>query len=82
MTDPLLQAQLQAVRAARIEARRQRYRRSRLDRFRAEIETLANAGASHRDIQLWLRQFKRTKVDARTVGRALARWRASRQETP
>lgn len=76
MLDPELEQQLASIRQERLEAHRKRYRRSRLDRFRAEIELLSEAGASHRDIQLWLRRFKHTKVDARTVGRALQRWKA------
>lgn len=79
MLDDLIQ-QLESVRAQRATARRQRFARSRLDRHRAEIEALAEQGASWRDIAAWLRQYKRVKVHPTTVGRRLARWRAQRAE--
>ena len=75
MTDPELMNQLDQVHAERRLARRKRRIRSRLDRYRAELEALASAGASSYDLALWLRQFKRTKVHPTTVWRALARWR-------
>lgn len=71
-----LMRQLAAVRSARWITRRERRARSRLDRYRAEIEALAGAGASSYDIALWLRKFKRAKVHPTTVWRALKRWRA------
>ena len=74
MLDELTQ-QLEAVRSQRATARRQRFTRSRLDRHRAQIETLAEQGASWRDIAAWLRQYKRIKVHPTTVGRRLAHWR-------
>jgi len=70
-----LKVQLAAVRNVRRIARRGRRARSRLDRYRAEIETLTKAGASSYDIALWLRKFKRIKVHPTTVWRALKRWR-------
>ena len=75
MTDTELMNQLDQVHAERRLARRKRRIRSRLDRYRAELEELASAGASSYDLALWLRQFKRTKVHPTTVWRALARWR-------
>ncbi len=75
MTSEELKAQLAAVRTIRRSARRQSRTRSRLDRYRADIETLAADGASSYDIALWLRQYKRTKVHPSTVWRALTRWR-------
>ena len=70
-----LAAELEAIRGLRQVARRLRRQRSRLDRYRAEIESLARAGASSYDIALWLRKFKRTRVHPTTVWRALRRWR-------
>lgn len=70
-----LKAQLATVRAIRRIARRQHRARSRLDRHRAEIESLAEAGASSYDIALWLRKFKRMRVHPTTVWRAIKRWR-------
>lgn len=69
-----LAAELEAVRGLREVARRRRGQRSRLDRYRAEIESLASAGASSYEIALWLRKFKRTRVHPTTVWRALRRW--------
>ena len=74
MTGDELKVQLEAVRTLRRSARRQSHARSRLDRYRADIEALAVAGASSYDIALWLRQYKRTKVHPSTVWRALTRW--------
>ena len=78
MVDHDLTDQLEQVRTGRRIARRRSLTRSRLDRYRAEIEALANAGASSYDIALWLRQFKRTKVHPTTVWRALQHWRLPR----
>jgi len=78
MASEELTAQLAAVHDVRRIARRGRRARSRLDRYRAEIEALAEAGASSYDIALWLRKFKRTKVHPTTVWRALRRWRDPR----
>ena len=69
-----LKAQLAVVRTIRRNARRQSHARSRLDCYRADIETLAASGASCYDIALWLRQYKGTKVHPSTVWRALTRW--------
>ena len=71
-----LSNQLNAIREQRQLVRRRRYSRSRLDRYRAEIEALAEQGASWQEIALWLRTYKRTKVDRTTVGRRLKVWRA------
>ncbi|PSV98080.1 hypothetical protein CTM91_17020 [Photobacterium aquimaris] len=50
------------------ELRKKRYRRSRLDRYKAELIALKQEGASNAECQRWLRQ-NRIKVDHRTVGR-------------
>ena len=72
-----LAGELEVVRGLRQVARRRRSQRSRLDRYRAEIESLASAGASSYDIALWLRKFKRTRVHPTTVWRAPRRWRGA-----
>ena len=72
-----LAGELEVVRGLRQVARRHRSQRSRLDRYRTEIESLAHAGASSYDIALWLRKFKRTRVHPTTVWRALRRWRGA-----
>jgi hypothetical protein len=69
-----LAAELEAVRGLREIARRRRGQRSRLDRYRTEIESLASAGASSYEIALWLRKFKWTRVHPTTVWRVLRRW--------
>jgi hypothetical protein len=69
-----LKSQLETVQARRAEARRQRWRGSRLDRYRAELTALRKLGASWRDLALWLRQYKRIRVNPATVGRRLAFW--------
>jgi hypothetical protein len=74
-SDDELKGQLEQVRSIRRTARRETLVRSRLDRYRAEIEALAAAGASSYDIALWLRKFKRIRVHPTTVWRALKRWR-------
>lgn len=50
------------------EIRKTIYRRSRLDRYKAELIALKQAGTSNAKCQRWLRQ-NRIKVDHRTVGR-------------
>jgi len=75
MNEQEIYVQFQKIRETNYMARRTRYRRSRLDRYRAEIELLDDAGASWRDITLWLRLHRRTKVHPTTVGRSLIRWK-------
>jgi hypothetical protein len=70
-----LAGQLAAVKASRAEARRQRWRGSRLDRYRAELVALVELGASWRDLAAWLRQYKRMRVNPATVGRRLRVWK-------
>jgi len=66
--------QFMSLRQQRRSARRRRYRRSRLDKYRSDIEFIQAAGGSWRDISIWLRKFRRTNVHPTTVGRALAKW--------
>jgi hypothetical protein len=77
-----LSHQLNAVRSLRTEARRRRFRRSRLDRYRAELSELAARGASWRDLAVWLRKFKRVKVHPSTIGRRLQWWSAPGSALP
>lgn len=67
-----LTAELAAIRQQRRTARRRRYFRSRLDRYRAEIVELRRAGATLADIALWLRR-RHCKVVCSTISRYLAR---------
>jgi hypothetical protein len=71
--------QLYEVKYKRGVYRRKRYKRSRLDRFRAEIEIIHKAGGSWRDIAIWLRQYRNMKVHPTTVGRALASWQGKEE---
>jgi len=52
--------------------RRRVYRRSRLDRYRAELAKLRRAGASLGQLQLWL-DTKRLQVSRSTILRFLNR---------
>lgn len=78
MNDDLLQ-QLENIRAERALKQKRRRLRSPLAHYRAEILYLAEAGASHEDIRLWLSTYKQIKVHATTVGRVLKRWREEEQ---
>jgi len=51
--------------------RRKSYHRSRLAKLRTEIVSLRKAGASYREITLWLRRIKRIKTTHTTVMRYL-----------
>lgn len=74
MNDELMQ-QLESVQAERAVRKRKYYRASRLDRYRAEMLSLRDAGASHEDIRFWLSKYKRVSVHTSTISRALERWR-------
>ncbi|MGH8513608.1 MAG: hypothetical protein ACREV8_06650 [Gammaproteobacteria bacterium] len=65
--------ELEHVRWVREVARQRRQApgRQKLDRYRQEIAALWKQGASVRDIVVWLRVRKRTKVHASTVHRYL-----------
>ena len=62
---------LDAMRAHRSAARRRRYRASKLTRYRAELVTLCLAGASYRELALWLRRDHRLRADPTTIRRYL-----------
>ncbi len=67
-----LESELALIRQQRRMARRKRYYRSRLDRYRAEVVGLRRAGATLAEIALWLRQ-RRCKVACSTISRYLAK---------
>jgi len=69
-----LQTQLEDIRRTRKKARRRPYRVSRLDRHRAEIETLRKMGASLEEIRLWLRRHRRICITRRAILYRLRRW--------
>jgi len=62
---------LNDIRTSRATIRRRRYTKSKLDRYRAELVSLKNAGASLSDLVFWLRKTKRTKAQRTTVQRYL-----------
>ena len=66
-----LSDKLEAVRERRRLARRPRYRRSKLDRYRAELVSLHRMGASYRDMAAYLRLEHRKRVDPTTIRRYL-----------
>ena len=56
----------------RAEARRKHYRKSRLDRFRAELVAMRQAGASCADLAEWLR-MRHCRVHRSSIDRYLKR---------
>lgn len=67
--DPL--AEVERIRARRAEARRKLYRKSRLDKYRAELVAMKQAGASCADLAEWLRVSHRCKVNRSSIDRYL-----------
>ena len=65
------QAEVELIRARRAEARRKLYRKSRLDKYRAELVAMKQAGASCADLVEWLRVSHRCKVNRSTIDRYL-----------
>jgi len=64
-------AALAAVRRRRKIAQRRPYRRSRLERYRAELVALRRDGGSYPDLAAWLRTEHRVTVVHTTVMRYL-----------
>lgn len=65
------QAEVESIRARRAEARRKLYRKSRLDKYRAELVAMKQAGASCADLAEWLRVHHRCKVNRSSIDRFL-----------
>lgn len=65
-------AELAAVRQRRQVARRKQYRQSKLDRYRAELVQLRQAGASAADLVEWLRSKHRLKIHRSSIDRFLS----------
>lgn len=65
------QAEVKRIRARRAEARRRLYRKSRLDRYRAELVAMWLAGASCADLSEWLRVTHRCKIHRSSINRFL-----------
>lgn len=64
------QVEVERIRARRAEARRKLYRKSRLDKYRAELVAMKQAGASCADLAEWLR-VNRCKVNRSSIDRYL-----------
>ena len=60
-----------ALRDRRANARKRRFRPSKLARFRAELVALRQAGASYRELAAWLRRERRVRTDPTTIRRYL-----------
>lgn len=71
MTDMDPAAELAAIRQRRKIARRQPYRKSKLERHRAELVKLRRAGASYPELVTWLRLSHQLTVVHTTVMRYL-----------
>ena len=65
------QAEVNRIRARRAEARRKLYRKSRLDKYRAELFAMKEAGASCADLVEWLRVSHRCRINRSSVDRYL-----------
>jgi len=65
------QKEVKRIRTLRIRARRQLYRKSRLDRYRAELVAMRRAGASCGDLAFWLRVTHRCIINRSSVDRYL-----------
>ena len=66
-----LAATLDTVRARRRTARRRRYRKSKLDRYRAELVRLRRMGASYPELALYVWHAHRKRVNQTTIRRYL-----------
>lgn len=65
--------ELEIVRKYKSVGQRKSYPYSRLNKLRVELVALRKAGASYRELTLWLRQHKRIKMTHTTVMRYLAK---------
>jgi len=63
--------ELRRIRMRRAQARRRLYRKSRLERYRAELVAMKKIGASCSDLVEWLRANHRCKINRSTVDRYL-----------
>jgi hypothetical protein len=65
------QSEVGRIRSLRADARRRLYRKSRLDRYRAELVAMKRAGASCADLAVWLRITHRCKINRNSIDRYL-----------
>ena len=67
------QIEVERIRSRRAEARRKMYRKSRLDKYRAELVAMRQAGASCADLAEWLRVSHRCRMHRSSIDRYLKR---------
>ena len=65
------QIEVERIRTRRAEARRKMYRKSRLDKYRAELVAMRQAGASCADLAEWLRVSHRCRMHRSSIDRYL-----------
>ena len=65
--------EVERIRTRRAEARRKMYRKSRLDKYRAELVAMRLAGASCADLAEWLRVSRRCRMHRSSIDRYLKR---------
>lgn len=64
--------ELTAIREHRAMQRRKIYRKSKLEKFRAELVALHRSGASAQDLSIWLKLRHRMKINRSSVARFLS----------
>ncbi len=74
-------AEVEKIRARRTEARRKLYRKSSLDRYRAELMAMKRAGASCADLVEWLRVSHRCKIHRSSIHRYLKKFAGPDEKT-
>ncbi len=68
--DPI--KELQEVKERREMQRRKLYRKSKLEKYRAELVAMRNAGASYQDLAIWLKMKHRITIHRTSVDRFLS----------
>lgn len=61
--------ELDALRKRKALSRKRRFRKNRLERYRAELITLRQSGASYRELSDWIRMNKRWRVNHTVIRR-------------
>jgi hypothetical protein len=65
-------AELAVIKEKRAMMRRKVYRKSKLEKYRAELVALRQAGASSQDLATWLKMKHRLKIHRSSVDRYLS----------
>ena len=68
--DPI--KELQEIKEHREMIKRRLYRKSKLDKYRAELVAMRQAGASAQDLVIWLKMKHRLKIHRSSVDRYLS----------